>query len=183
MSNLEYEYKFLINEFQKKEIIEFLNKNGQYIGSSYQKDVYYIPKFRDFETNGETTECLRVRTTEKGSVLCYKKIHREANPIYCDEYETKIESAEEFEKILLAIDFEIQMTIEKTRESFRFGDCQFDLDEVKDFGDLIEVEFKGDEIAEFDKIFEILNKFNIFKENANYEGIQMLIKKKRNKGE
>ena len=54
---------------------------------------------------------------------------------------------------------------------------------MKDFGDLMEVEFKGDAIAEFDKIFEILNKFNIFKENANYEGIQMLIKKKRNKGE
>lgn len=180
MSNIEYEYKFIINENQKLKIFEFLNKNGEFISSTYQKDVYYVPKFRDFELNGETIECLRVRTTDKGSILCYKKIHREANPIYCDEYETKISSADDFEKIIFAIDFEVQMTIEKNRQSFMFDDCRFDFDTVADFGEILEVEFKGDDISKFDKIFDILKDFNIYKKDANYEGIQMLMKKKLN---
>ena len=180
MANLEYEYKFLISEKQRNAIIDFLNTNGEFISSSYQKDVYYIPKFRDFEINGETVECLRVRTTDKGSVLCYKKIHREANPIYCDEYETKIDLPEEFEKIIFAINFQVQMTIEKTRNSFRFKDCQFDFDSVENLGEILEIEFKGTDISKFDDIFENLKSFEIFKDNANYEGIQMLMKKKLN---
>lgn len=178
MSNIEMEYKFLITENQKSEILEYLNKNGEFISSSHQKDVYFIPKFRDFEINGQTAECVRVRTTDKGSVFCYKKIHREASPVYCDEYETKIEDAESLEKILLAIDFEIQMTIDKTRTTYKLGDFEFDFDSVKNLGELLEVEFKGCDLDKFDEVFEILSKYNISKTDANYDGIQMLMKRK-----
>lgn len=178
MANIELEYKFLISDNQKNKILDYLKENGEFVSSSHQKDVYYIPKFRDFEINGETAECVRVRTTDKGSVLCYKKIHRESNPIYCDEYETKIEDAESLEKIMLAIDFEIQMTIDKTRETFKIADYEFDFDSVKDLGELLEVEFKGSDPSKFDEVFEILSKYSISKSDVNYDGIQMLMKKK-----
>lgn len=178
MANIELEYKFLINQNQKQEILKFLKENGEFVSSSHQKDVYFIPKFRDFEKNGETIECVRIRTTETYSVLCYKKIHRDATPIYCDEYETKVEDFESLEKILKAIDFEVQMIIDKTRETYRFGDYEFDFDSVKDLGELLEVEFKGKDATQFDNIFEILSSYNISKSDVNYDGIQMLMKKK-----
>ena len=182
----ELEYKFFINDNQKLQIINYLKENGaEFISKIAQKDVYFIPKFRDFEINGETIECVRIRTTDRGSVLCYKKIHREANPIYCDEYETKIEDANELEKIFLAISFEVQMTIDKTREIYRLGDFEFDFDSVKNLGELFEIELKSDDELKFDEIFEVLNEFGIKKSDANYEGIQTLMKKSldKNKGE
>lgn len=182
----ELEYKFLISNNQREKIIDYLNEvNADYVSTSHQKDVYYIPKFRQFEINGETTECVRVRITDKGSVLCYKKIHRESNPIYCDEYETKIEDEKQLEKILLAIDFEVQMVIDKTRETYRFGDYEFAFDCVKDFGELLEVEYKGLDESKFDEIFDVLSLFDITKENITYEGIQKLVmnKKINKKGE
>ena len=174
----ELEYKFLISETQKSKILEFLKINAKYLGEFLQKDTYFVSKFRDYEIDGETMECLRIRTTKTGSVLCYKKIHREANPIYCDEYETKIEDAENLAKILLATEFIEQMVIEKTRQSFLFGDCEFDFDSVKNLGEFVEIEFKGKDESKFDEIFLTLSQFGIFKENANYDGIQKLMKQK-----
>ena len=96
MQDKEIELKFLINNDTKAKIIADLEKLATKGKQSHQIDTYYIPNFAEFEKDGETMECLRIREQNGRSVLCYKKIHREANPIYCDEYETEIESKKNF---------------------------------------------------------------------------------------
>ena len=92
MKDKEIELKFRITPEQKQAILEYLKSNTTFKGSERMIDTYYIPNFKDFEINGKTIECVRIRETNNSPVICYKHIHYEADPIYCDEYETKIDS-------------------------------------------------------------------------------------------
>ena len=174
MKDKEVELKFVINEEIKKNVIDEL-KDAKYLGETHQIDTYYIPDFRDFEKNGETMECVRIREDEKGIVLCYKKIHRDANPVYCDEYETKIDDKKEMENIFFALGFSVQMVIDKTRNSYLLGELRFDFDSVKDLGELMEVELKG-ENSSVEEIYSFVKKFGLTEKDVTYDGIQKQMK-------
>lgn len=146
------------------------------MGEFHQIDTYYIPNFKDFEKDGETMECVRIREDKKGVVLCYKKIHRECSPVYCDEYETKIEDKEELEKILFALGFKIQMVIDKVRNSYLLNNLRFDFDSVKGLGELMEVELKGEDVSTED-IYGYVSKYGLSKADVTYDGIQKQMKK------
>ena len=175
MKDKEIELKFVITPKTRQTIINDLNNLNLTPKTTHQIDTYYIPDFREFEVNGETMECVRIRETDKGSVLCYKKIHRECNPVYCDEYETVIESKDQMEKILFALGFSIQMTIDKTRETYKFNNLEFDFDSVENLGELLEIEIK-DENLSLDEIFDFISKYGLSKNDVNYKGIQVLMK-------
>lgn len=175
MSNKEIELKFVIDEKIKNQIICDLEQKTTKIKEKSLIDTYYIPYFREFEINGETMECVRIREDDKGAVLAYKKIHREANPVFCDEYETNIESKEEMEKILFALGFSVQMVIDKTRVTYALGDFEFDFDSVKNLGEIFEVELK-DNSADISKIYEFVSKYGLTEKDVTYKGIQVLMK-------
>ena len=92
MKDKEIELKFRITSEQRQAILNYLSTNATYKGSERMIDTYYIPNFKDFEINGKTIECVRIREVDNSAVICYKHIHYEADPIYCDEFETKIDS-------------------------------------------------------------------------------------------
>ena len=175
MDNKEIELKFKINENIKSQIIEYLDANGSRRGSSRQIDTYYIPNFKDFEIDGRTIECVRIRECERGSILTYKKIHYEASPIYCDEYETLVDK-DQMEKFLFALGFSIQMIIDKTRTCYELGSFEFDFDSVVGLGELMEIELKG-EYKTLDDIYQFVQPFGLTKSDVTYEGIQMMMKK------
>lgn len=175
MSNKEVEFKFQITTKQKENIQKELNSVAEYLGKTRQIDTYYIPKFKQFEINGQTMECLRIREVDDTKTLGYKKIHREANPIYCDEYELKIEDKTSMEKILFSLGFEVQMVIDKTRESYNFNKLEFDFDTVEGLGELLEVELK-DTNENPEIIFEILKPYGLTRDNITYKGIQVMLK-------
>ena len=118
---------------------------------------------------------MRIRETHKGAVLCYKHIHYEAQ-VYCDEYETKVESKEQIEKILFALGFSVQMVIDKTRESLEYKNFEFDFDTVKNLGELMEVELESED-ASAEEIYEWVSKYGLSEKDVTYEGIQLLMKK------
>jgi predicted adenylyl cyclase CyaB len=176
MKNKEIELKFNIKKETREIIIRDLKTQTTLSSSLRQVDTYYIPYFSEFEINGETMECVRIREENGVNTLAYKKIHREANPIYCDEYETTVESKEQLEKILFPLGFTVQMVIDKTRESYKLGEFEFDFDSVKNMGELMEVELKSDE-SSVDAIYEFVSKYGLTKDDVTYEGIQVLMKK------
>ena len=175
MKNKEIELKFIINNEIKEKIISDLKQQTNLSSSFRQVDTYYIPDFKEFEVDGETMECVRIREENKNSTLAYKKIHREANPVYCDEYETRVESKEQMEKILFSLGFKIQMVIDKTRESYKLDNLEFDFDSVKNLGELLEVELKSD--CDINVIYEFVSKYGLTEKDVTYEGIQVLMKK------
>ena len=119
---------------------------------------------------------MRIRETEKGAVLAYKKIHKEAKPIYCDEFETIVASKDQMENILFALGFSVQMIIDKSRTSYVYSNFEFDFDSVKNLGELMEVELK-DENGKIEEIYSFVSKFNLSQKDVTYEGIQNLMKK------
>lgn len=180
MKDKEIELKFIINPEIKSAMLNDLEKSATKISVSRLVDTYYIPYFKNFEINGETIECVRIRENDKGSTLTYKKVHREANPIYCDEFETMISDKNQMEKILFALGFSIQMIIDKTRETYKMDKFEFDFDLVKNLGDLLEIELK-DENANIEMIYDFVAKYGLGKSDVTYEGIQTLMKKAQSK--
>lgn len=176
MNNKEIELKFVIDKNVRDKVIFDLEKRAEKIGESRMIDTYYIPYFREFEVDGETMECVRIRESDKKAVLTYKKIHREANPVFCDEYEVDVSSAKEAEKILFALGFDIQLKIDKTRLSYKFLGFEIDFDSVVDVGEFMEVELKS-ENATTDEVFEFVKPYGLSKKDVTYEGIQVLAKK------
>ena len=175
MSNKEVELKFVINEEIKMQIISDLEQKTSKISEKSLIDTYYIPYYREFEINGETMECVRIRENDKGSVLAYKKIHREANPVYCDEYETKVESKIETEKILFALGFNVQMVIDKIRTTYSLDNLEFDFDSVKGLGEILEVELKNSD-DDVSVIYNFVSKYGLTEKDVTYKGIQVLMK-------
>ena len=176
MKDKEIELKFRITTEQKVDIIEHIKSITKYTGSSRMIDTYYIPNFKEFEIDGRTIECVRIRETDTAAVLCYKQIHYEANPIYCDEYETKIDSKEQMEKILFSLGFTIQMIIDKTRYSYYNDKFEFDFDSVIGLGELMEIELK-DSTGDINDIYNLVKPFGLSSKDVTYEGIQLMMKK------
>lgn len=177
MKDKEIELKFKINEEIKNKMLKDLEElGGVMLSKSRLIDSYYIPYFRDFEEDGVTIECVRIRENEKGAVLTYKKIHKEANPIFCDEFETKVEDKEQTEKILFGIGFKIQMVIDKTRISYKLNDFEFDFDHVENLGELLEVELKK-ENGDINEIYEFVSNYGVSEEDLQRDGIQTMMKR------
>ncbi len=175
MDNKEIELKFIIDREKRKIIEANLKAKANFEGEKRQIDTYYIPDFRSFELNGETMECVRIRESNGKAVLCYKKIHREANPVYCDEYELEVSSKEKMEKILFALGFSVQMVIDKIRKTYSFGNYEFDFDTVNEKLELFEVELK-DNNASVEMVLDFVSKYGLTKEDVTYRGIQLLVK-------
>lgn len=180
MNNKEIELKFIINKEIKDSIISDLQKIAKAIGTSRLIDTYYTPNFKSFELNGETVECVRIRENHKGSILCYKKIHLESTPVYCDEFETLISDKKQMENILFALGFSIEMTIDKTRESYQYKNFRFDFDSIKNLGEFMEVEL-DDHNANIEDIYSFVKKYGLTEKDINHDGIQNLMKKSTNK--
>ena len=176
MKDKEIELKFRITTTQKEAILEHIKPITNHTKTSRMVDTYYIPNFKEFEIDGRTIECVRIREANNSVVLCYKQIHYEANPIYCDEYETKIDSKDQMEKILFALGFNVQMVIDKTRDSYHNNQFEFDFDSVVGLGELMEIELK-DNNGNIDDIYNIVKPFGLTKDDVTYEGIQLMMKK------
>lgn len=180
MKDKEIELKFIINKEIKNAILSENVENFTKVSTSRVVDTYYIPYYREFEINGETMECVRIRENEKGFTLTYKKIHRECDPVYCDEYETKIEDKDQMEKLLFALGFSIQMKIDKTRESYKMNGLEFDFDTIENLGEHLEIEIKDESLTTND-IYNFVAKYGLTKDDVTYKGIQVLMKEALNK--
>ena len=144
--NIEVEIKVKIDNFE--EIKEKVSKIGKLVKSIKQIDDYYIPAHRDFfARKPHPVEWLRIRTNPDKVVFEYDlSINPKENGDhdYAEEYETEISNKEEFEKILGFLNFKKYVTIEKDREYWMCGNIEVALDKVKNLGNFIEAEAKGD---------------------------------------
>lgn len=190
MKNIKYqevEVKFPL--YNKNNVVEQIEKLGfEHIKKDKQQcDTYYSPPGRKFYSGEIISEWLRIR--EEINVFSFNfkqwlpigaKIQNE-----CNEYETIISDAVAMKKILDALGFEIEVIVNKTRNSWMAEDIEISIDEVKGLGCFIELEatsyVKPEDLSMIHKNFyKLLNKIEAKVGERNRVGYPyMLLKQGR----
>ena len=163
----------------------FLEKEAEKKYTNQQKDQYYSPSHRDFTSVSPIVEWFRLRDSEGKFSINYKNWHHEEDgrTHYCDEYETKIEDIESLRKILLVLDFKFLIEVDKIRSVWMYEDYEISVDSVKELGDFIEIEYKGNtenvipsEITE--EMINFLNEINCGEIKRDFKGYPYLLLEK-----
>lgn len=183
MENIEVELKFPLLNTQ--DLIKKLNSITQPIKEGdYQKDIYYIPTHRNFLDKKPVSEWLRLRESNKGTSLDYKKWYNENGnkTVSCDEFETKIENIEALKRIFKNLNFKEIIIVKKLRSIWNYKNTEIAIDKVKELGYFIEIEAKGN-FANIEKakkhLYEILKELGAEVGEQDFEGYPYKILKKK----
>ena len=146
MKYIEVEQKFALTEPDR--LKQQLEERGGKPGSAVrQVDTYYNAPHRDFLAPAVISEWLRLRETDTGASVNYKRWLPEDAEIktHCDEYETPVEDAEALRRTLVVLDFAKLVTVDKIREEWTIpGEVVVAFDTVANAGHFVEFEFKGE---------------------------------------
>lgn len=183
MKHIEVELKFpLMNSLELIEKLKSIAKLG--IQRDFQKDIYYNSAHRNFLSEKPISEWLRLRESKKGFSLNYKKWHNEDGnkTVSCDEFETKIDNIEAFKKLFENLNFKELIVVEKNRSIWDYRDTEIAIDEVKELGNFIEIEAKGNfvniEEAKM-HLYSILKEIEAKVGEQDFEGYPYLLLKKK----
>jgi len=142
------EIEILVKLFDKKRKILKALTGFKYIKKERIKDTYYFHPNVDIllpEMNGRFRDCFRIRVKENRNLIAYKKDYFDKKDIwqYSEELETSIGDFETIFDILKALGFKILVEIDNTKYKYLHKKYELVLEEVKDLGLFLEVEFKG----------------------------------------
>lgn len=128
----------------------WLNNNAKFLKEIHHLE-YYINNratsffFTSAEGYKDALDYLRVRITKNGDYFCFKKFHEDPvlkRPLYCDEYEVKVSDGQITLELMKALGYNEQIRMEKIRKIYQYEDFEIVIDDVKDLGKFIEIEFK-----------------------------------------
>lgn len=154
----ELEMKFKVRN--SKEVVEILENLGieKVVDQEYQCDIYFVPSHRNFFEKEIISEWLRLRKTNTKEQINYKRWLPigEKNQTHCEEYETDVTDGYALKKILEHMDFREIVKVEKKRNCWKYDDVLICIDEVKNLGTFIELEYvkpveeeKMEEVSEY----------------------------------
>jgi predicted adenylyl cyclase CyaB len=159
MDNIEVEIKLRLNDINAEKIKQWLSEsNAQKIAEIVQEDIYFEPENATFVyvSNGikKADAWLRIRKQDEKNSICYKYWHYSNGvTLYADEYETRIEKPEVMELLLKALGYKRLIVVNKHREISTSGDFEIAIDNVKELGNFVEIEYKNSssDTAAYDK--------------------------------
>ncbi len=171
--NVEIELKFQL--LNTTTVVSYLSKNADFQYESFQHDVYYNAPHRDFLANKDNiSEWLRIRIEKDKAQINYKdwQPHDKAIKTHCKEFETGVESYEQLTHILNALDFQQLVEVKKTRRAWLYMDVEVSIDSVDNLGQYLEVEYKGDKLANVQKVRDYLHEV-VKKLGAKTKGLDL----------
>ena len=149
----------------KEDVLNFFDKRG--IKPSvlkHQIDTYYDnPEDSLFKDPNNINIWIRIREENGKLIFTYKHWLPEEAKIktYCEEKEYPMNSKQELPKCLKELGFNGNfvpfIVTDKTRQCFAYKDCEIAIDEVKELGSYIEIEYKGKNDDDVDMIRKFLN--------------------------
>lgn len=167
------------------EVLEFLQTKGNFKYEKRQLDYYYNSPHRDFLKNPDNIcEWLRLRVVGDKCEINYKDWlpHEEKIKSHCTEYETEIDSYEEFKQILHILNFKPMIKVDKVRKAWRVDDVEVSIDNVADLGYFIELEYKGNGVNDVEsartKLFDVLKSLNAKTGEVDLKGYPYLMLRK-----
>lgn len=142
----EIEILFSINQTVEEAAKLLVSLGASDKGSKHTVDEYfYNTATKQFSPNdkGELTECLRIRTAGEKIYYTYKddKFLDDGSWSHSDEYELEITDGETMKQALLRQHYQPLVTIDSHKTKYQWEDYEFTLEEVKDLGAFLEVEY------------------------------------------
>lgn len=125
-------------------------------------DTYYYDPLRNNlkPINKQLDECLRLRKKGNNNYITYKVDHFENKKwIYSSEYETKIEDYKMTEEIFNRLGLKKLLVINNNKSIYKSDKYEIALEEVKDLGNFLEVEYCTDEDVDVKKIKHEIQSF------------------------
>ncbi len=157
------EIEILVEVYDDIKKIKEIFKKFQYVGLKKTVDEYYYDPLRDTlkpDKTGGLNHCLRLRTKNDEYSITYKDdVFDNGKWLYSDEYETKVESITMVKNIFDRLGLIKFMEIDNDKETYIFEDYEIVIENVKDLGLFMEVEYCTNEDVD---VKEIKNKIQDF---------------------
>ncbi|MBU3934704.1 class IV adenylate cyclase [Patescibacteria group bacterium] len=116
------------------------------VNKSREVDVYFYPPDKDFLISENGRENLRVRQSGSKKELTYKKvIYNKGTYSHSIEKNVDVSNIEDLMDILEDVGFRKYITIDKEREIFKDKNFITTIDNVKNLGLFIEIEWAGND--------------------------------------
>lgn len=151
---IEVKLKVDLNEYNR--LFKLIANNREQI-EVYQKDIYYVPTFKNFDN-----EWLRIRKENNKYILTYKK---KINDKCCNEYESLFDNFNNLESIINNLGFVRKGIVEKKRIKIMYQDkYEFSFDYIDNVGYFVEIEvkkFTASQQEEIVNLKELLNDLNV----------------------
>ena len=135
----------------------------EYIGLKHTIDEYYYDPKRDElkpDKNNQLNHCLRLRTKDNEYCITYKDdVFDNDIWLYSNEFETKIENIDITREIFYKLGLKQFIIIDNKKETYKYNDYEIVIEDVKDLGLFMEVEYCTNEDVDVKKIKEEIQTF------------------------
>lgn len=140
-------------------LVTILDETAKRICEKRQIDTYYDHKKNTFIKDVEHIyDWLRIRSEDGIYSINYKHWLPEGEVIrtYCEENELEISSSYEMDKLLKNMGFYVLVVVDKKRTVWKYKNYEIAIDIVKDLGEYIEIEYKGEKNGDINEIHKSL---------------------------
>lgn len=138
-------------------------KKYKYIGLKHIIDEYYYdPKRKRLkpDKDNQLSHCLRLRRKNKDYYITYKDdVFQDGKWLYSNEYETKVESLKILKQIIRKLGLKKFIEINNKKEIYLTDKYEIALENVKDLGLFLEVEYSTNDDVSVIEIKKEIQKF------------------------
>ena len=138
-------------------------KEFKYVGLKRVVDEYYYdPKRNELkpDKDNQLNHCLRLRKKNDAYCITYKDdVFENGKWLYSDEYETNIDNIDMLRKIFDRLGLIKFIEIDNEKETYLFNDYEIVIENVKDLGLFMEVEYCTNEDVDVKKIKNEIQSF------------------------
>ncbi len=157
------EIEILVEVFDDINKAKEILKKFDHKGLMHTIDEYYYDPKRETlkpDKNNQLSHCLRLRSKNNEYSITYKDDVFENNKwLYSNEYETKIESVEMLRQIFERLGLKKFIEINNEKDIYKSSKYEIALENVKDLGVFLEVEYCTNEDVDVNKIREEIKDF------------------------
>ncbi len=180
------EIEILVEVYDDVDKMKKIFEKFNYLGTKKTIDEYYYDPLRNTlkpDDDNQLSHCLRLRQKNNECFITYKDdVFENEKWLYSNEYETKVESIEIMREIFSKLGLVKFIEIDNEKETYTYNDYEIVIENVKDLGLFIEVEYCTDEdvniINEKNRIQGFINNLGIeVSEELNMGKPEMYMKK------
>ena len=157
------EIEILVEVYDSVDKIKNIFERFEYKGTKKVIDEYfYDPKRKDLKPDKENKiyNCLRVRQKGKERTITYKDdVYENGKWLYSNEYETRIDSVDIIKQIIEKLGLIKFIEIENEKKIYNYDKYEIVLENVKDLGLFMEVEYCTDKDIDVKKVKKEIQEF------------------------